>query len=202
MEQKGDFEILSKTFSNPTKLNIVLLLTEHERMTVTQMAQYLSVSRSNIYHFVAQMVSDGILNEPEVVAKKNYVEKYYTLNTKKIDFSEEDWEKGLNKMSVEELRSMISSALMGYSMNLKLSAEQISQTSDEEMQKLRDWLLNMPATLMYSTMRMSTVQNIKKHLQALSDELERSSKEHEGEKSKDVARLNVVFLPFLKGALS
>ena len=201
MEQKGDFEILSKTFSNPTKLGIILLLTEHEKMTVTQMAKYLSVSRSNIYHFVAQMVSDGILNEPEIVAKKNYVEKYYTLNARMIEFSEEDWEKGLNKMSVDELRSMISSALLGYSMNLKLSAEQISQASDDEIGKVRDWLLNMPSSLLFSTMRMSTVQNIRKHLESLSEELIRSSKEHEGEDSKDVARLNIVFLPFLKGAV-
>ncbi len=201
MEQKGDFEILSKTFSNPTKLGIILLLTEHERMTVTQMSQYLSVSRSNIYHFVALMVSDGILNEPEVVANKNYVEKFYTLNTKMVEFSEEDWEKGLNKMSAEELRSMISSALMSYSMNLKLTAEKISQSSDEETMKVRDWLLNMPASLIFSTMRMSTVQNIKPHLASLSEELMRSSQEHEGEESKDVAMLNIVFLPFIKGAI-
>ena len=202
MEQPGHFETLSNTFSNPTKFGIILLLTEHERMTVTQMAKYLKVSRSNIYHFVAQMVSDGILNEPEVVPRKNYVEKYYTLDTKMIEFNEEDWEKGLNNMGVEELRSMISSALMGYSMSLKLTAEQVSHAGNDEVARIREWLLDMPASMLYSTMRISTAGNIKKHLLSLSGELISSAKEHEEDESKDAARLMIVFLPFLMGAIN
>jgi predicted transcriptional regulator len=64
---------------NPTKLQIIFLLMKHPKLTVTQMSKDIGVSKANLYHFAAQMVSDGLLSEPEVIVKGNYVEKYYKL---------------------------------------------------------------------------------------------------------------------------
>jgi DNA-binding MarR family transcriptional regulator len=69
------YKILLNTLENPTKLSIVLLLSHRDKMTVTQMSKVVRVSRANLYHFVGQMVKDGLLSKPEAIVKKNYVEK-------------------------------------------------------------------------------------------------------------------------------
>lgn len=201
MDPLERFDIISKTYSNPTKIGIILLLLENNRMTVTQMEKYLGVSRSNIYHFTAQMVSDGILNEPEVVPKKNYVEKYYTLNVEMIEFKEEDWEEGFNTMSVDALRVMLSSALLGYSMDLKFHAERLSKASDEEIIRLKDWFYEMPFSLLYSTMSSMGTKEAKRLLSTMTKELMESSKKREEKDGEDIAKLMIVFLPYLKGTL-
>lgn len=198
MDPSERFEILSRTFSNPTKWGIILLLLENYKMTVTQMEEYLGVSRSNIYHFTGQMLSDGILNEPEIVPKKNYVEKYYTLNVDMLEFKDEDWEVGFNKMGVDELRLMLSSALLGYSMDLKSHAERLSKASDEEILELKDWLGKAPTSLLYSTMSPQGVEEARRLLNNMTGELVESSKKRGKQEGKDVAKLIVVFLPFLK----
>jgi hypothetical protein len=43
------------------------------------MSKVVRVSKANLYHFVNQMVKDGLLSKPEAHIKKNYVEKYYRL---------------------------------------------------------------------------------------------------------------------------
>ncbi len=201
MDPLERFDIISKTYSNPTKIGIILLLLENNRMTVTQMEKYLGVSRSNIYHFTGQMVADGILNEPEVVPKKNYVEKYYTLNVDMIEFKEEDWEEGFNTMSIDALRLMLSSALLGYSMDLKFHAERLSKASDEEILRLKEWFNETPSSLLYSTMSALGAKEAKRLLTRMTSELMEGSKKRNEKDSEDVAKLIVVFLPFLKGAM-
>lgn len=201
MDPLERFEIISKTYSNPTKFGIILLLLENHRMTVTQMEKYLGVSRSNIYHFAGQMVSDGILNEPEVVPKKNYVEKYYTLNVDMIQFKEEDWEEGFNTLAVDDLRVMLSSALLGYSMDLKFHAERLSKASEEEILKLKEWFNESPYSLLYSTMSAIGTEDAKRLLSKMTKELIEGSRNRKKDDSEDVTKLMIVFLPYLKGTL-
>src|SRR5712691_8276822 len=92
MSKRDVYKILLSTLGNSTKLSIVFLLSHNDRMTVTQMAKHVGVTKANLYHFVSQMVKDGLLSKPEAVVKENYVEKYYRLAPKlfeSIDPSEQ-----------------------------------------------------------------------------------------------------------------
>lgn len=200
MAQPDRYEILSNAFSNPTKMGIIMLIVENGKMTVTSMAKFLDVSRSNLYHFVAQMVSDGILNEPEVVPKKNYVEKYYTLNREMFgSVDSEEWVRRISNMEPARIRTMLGSALMSYSMSLKLAADQIYQSSDEEAENIKKWLMTKPAWLSYSALGKTTSSRVEKSLNSLLKTLQ-ESESNQGENQEDeTSRLMIVFLPLLKG---
>lgn len=197
MDQPDRYEVLSRTFSNPTKFGIILLLAEHERMTATEMSKHLDVSRSNIYHFVAQLVEDGVLNEPEVVPRRNYVEKYYTLNEEMLESSDMNlWRQKIEVASLDEIRDLVSSALLGHSMNLKISAEQIKHASESDMKKLKKWLLEKRTWVTYATMRSSRTEAIDSRLSAVTEELVNVPPEKD-EGSIPGGKLLLVFLPVL-----
>ncbi len=82
-------EVFLHALQNPTKVKVLVLLSDNEKMTVTQMASIVKVSRPNLYHVVSEMVSEGLLTGPEAKVKGNYVEKYYSLSEKAIAGEEE-----------------------------------------------------------------------------------------------------------------
>lgn len=199
MDQPNRYEILSNAFSNQTKMGIIMLIVENGRMTVTGMARYLNVSRSNLYHFVAQLVDEGILNEPEVVPKKNYVEKYYTLNREL--FASVDPNELINQiksMKPGEIRTLLGSALMSYSMSLKLAADEVYQSSDEESENLKKWLLTKPAWLSYSALGETSSALVEEHLTTLIEALVERASTESAQKEEETSRFMIVFLPFLK----
>ncbi len=199
MEQDDKFEVLVNSYRNPTKFSIIVILAEQGKMTVTQMSEYISVSRSNLYHFVSQLLEDGILNEPEVIPKKNYVEKFYSLNEELFKASEyERWGELLKSKSLEEIRGLSSSILLGYSMMLNMAANRFAHSSDEETAKLKDWLTSeMPWSTTYSLLSRKSTDSIAPAVKALNDTLSATSEDTEDR--QHFSRLLVVFLPFLGG---
>jgi DNA-binding Lrp family transcriptional regulator len=193
------YEILTEVFRNPTKFRIILLLSEHGRMTVTDMAKLVRVSRSNLYHFIAQMVKDGIVKPPEVIPRKNYVEKFYRLNDEMFKAEEmKEWEKLLRIASPKEIKETVSSILMGYSMILSFIADRISASEGDAVEQLRNWLIEeTPYTLSYAVMSKKTSSRInpilKELWKALSDETEKD----DDSDSNAWSRLLLVFLPML-----
>lgn len=187
-----------RTFSNPTKIGIIMLLAEHNRMTVTEMSKYLNVSKSNLYHFVSQLLSDGVLNEPEVIPKKNYVEKYYTINMEMVETNDQEgWEAYLKDLNPDEARNMLGSALMAYSMNLKIAAEQIYNASDEDIEKVKDWMYNKKGWVSFSSLGEKSSEIAGNGINSLMKELiDRAGSEDE-KNEKAVSRLLVIYLPFL-----
>ena len=65
MTDQDIYSKLLKTFQNSTKMSIILLLSENGKMTVTQMAKQVDVTKANLYHFVGEMTRDGLLSKPE-----------------------------------------------------------------------------------------------------------------------------------------
>ena len=197
MEQDSKYEALANAYRNPTKFSIIMLLAEQERMTVTQMAEYVSVSRSNLYHFVSQLVDDKILNEPEVVPKKNYVEKFYSLNEELFKSTDYDrWSGILKSKSPDEIRGLLSSVLMGYSMMLSMTANRIAQSSDAEAARLKDWLTrDMPWCTTFSLLSRTSTEFIAPAVKKLDEALESNPPDQVDR--THFSRLLVVFLPFL-----
>jgi len=168
-------------------------------MTVTDMAKLVKVSRSNLYHFIAQMVKDGIVKPPEVIPRKNYVEKFYRLNDEMFKAEEmKEWEKLLRIANPKEIKETVSSILMGYSMILSFIADRISASEGDAVEQLRNWLIEeTPYTLSYAVMSKKTSSRInpilKELWKALSDETEKD----DNSDSNAWSRLLLVFLPML-----
>ena len=193
------YEILLEAYRNPTKFRIILLLSEHYRMTVTDMAKSVKVSRSNLYHFIAQMVKEGIVKPPEVIPRKNYVEKFYRLNEEMFKAEEiKGWEKLLLSATAEQIKETVSSILMGYSMILNIIADRIAASGDDDTESLRKWLIEQtPNTISYAIITKKTSNRIDPVLKELWSAF---SVETEADDSKDSAawsRLLLVYLPML-----
>ena len=200
---KNRYEILSEVFRNPTKFRIIMLLTEQGRMTVTQMSKLIDVSKSNLYHFISQMVKEGLVLEPEVIPKKNYVEKFYRLNEEMFRAEDpKEWEKVLVGASNSEIKEVVSSVLMGYSMTLSFIADRVAKSDDSEGDDLRKWLIEQtPYTLTYAVMSKKTNTKIKPILRQLWQTLIESGEDRESTTNTSVSRLLVVFLPMLGNSI-
>ncbi len=196
MNKDERFQKLLDSYKSNTKMNIILLLAEMKKMTVTQMADHIKVSRSNLYHFVSQLVDDGILNEPEVVPKDNYVEKYYTLNESL--FGAEQFE-GLKESFInsnpDEIRSVLTSFLLGQAFNLKMLADKIMACGEDELMKIKESLMLGDSFLSYSVSNIGNHPNMKKLIQEIEEELERE--DPETYPSNPVIRYLFVALPYL-----
>ena len=197
------YEILSDLFRNPTKFRIIMLLTEQERMTVTQMSKVIKVSKSNLYHFISQMVQQGLVLEPEVIPKKNYVEKFYRLNEDMFRAEDpKEWEKILLGATNNKIKEVVSSVLMGYSMILSFIADRVANSDDSECENLRNWLIEQTAyTLTYSLMSKKTTTKVKPILRQLWQALIESGEDDVSTLNTSVSRLLVVFLPMLGNRL-
>jgi DNA-binding transcriptional ArsR family regulator len=193
------YEILLEAYRNPTKFRIILLLSEHSKMTVTDMAKSVKVSRSNLYHFIAQMVKDGIVKPPEVIPRKNYVEKFYRLNEDMFKAEEiKEWEKPILSATTEEIKETVSSILMGYSMILSLIADRIAASGDDDTESLRKWLIEQtPNTISYALMTKRTSNKIDPILKELWSAFSEETKENDSKDSTAWSRLMLVYLPML-----
>ena len=202
IELTDRYEVLSRAYSNPTKISIMFLLAENNSMTVTQMSKYIDVSRSNLYHFVAQLVEDGVLNEPDIRPKKNYVEKYYSLNTETLgSVTPEGWFDHIASLTLEEFREFISSSLIGQSILLKMVAEKIAKTDESNLRKLKDGFKREAAWLSYSIIGRSKSEKVKVLIDRVVKELVSGETQPEEGPETELHRLLIMFLPLLNGGL-
>src|ERR1700730_9854905 len=150
-EKRAKVDLL-KAFKNPTKLDILMMLAENESMTVTQMSKLLSTSKANLYHFVSEMVKEGLVLKPEVKVKGNYVEKYYRLNAevfKGVD--PEEQRKRIKPSSPEEYRELLQSYFLSMSAYFRMSAERISKADESTMGRVSDFAKAEKTLIVYST---------------------------------------------------
>ncbi len=137
METENKYNVMINAFRNPTKLKIITLLTNHDKMTVTGMSKYIKTTRSNIYQNISELLKNNIVLEPEIKVKKNYVEKYYRLNNDFFDLDEFEIEDKILKLSNDDFRNLSKSFFLAQSMNLNILAEEIDNVSDENIDNIK-----------------------------------------------------------------
>lgn len=137
METENKYNVMINAFRNPTKLKIITLLTNHDKMTVTGMSKYIKTTRSNIYQNISELLKNNIVLEPEKKVKKNYVEKYYRLNNDFFDLDEFEIEDKILKLSNDDFRNLSKSFFLAQSMNLNILAEEIDNVSDENIDNIK-----------------------------------------------------------------
>ncbi len=184
-----------EAYSNPTKMKIIFLLSDEREMTVTQMASNIDVGRSNLYHFVQQMVEDKILCEPVVRPKKNYVEKYYKLNTEMFGISHiKSLYKEFEGFSADQAKSIISSVLTGAGTYLLLLAKKVIEMDDETLEKIGQAFLKKNMVLQYTSTHIGAHPVAEEYLRKAAKEFSKPSKN--GDKKESLKTL-IVSIPFI-----
>src|SRR5487761_939012 len=132
------YERFTRSFRNPTKLSIMLLLAQKKNMTVTQMSGYIEVTKANLYHSIVELVKDGLVSEPEVQVRKSYIEKYYRLNVvafRAIDPFE--LQKRLNQgANSTEYRDLLEAFFMSFSFYFRIYAHEIRKAPSEKLEQI------------------------------------------------------------------
>lgn len=197
MNREEKFGKLLEAFKNNTKLSIIFLLADNGRMTVTQMSEHVDISRTNLYHFVSQLVEDEILNQPEIVPKKNYLEKYYTLNEELFSETQyEELKQHFESMTVDDVRSLLSEILIAQSFNLQLLAEKIKKSNDEQMEKIKGSMLNLTAYIGYSVSHIGGHPDYREILEKVDEEFSKPNPV-KSERKDDLVRSLIIVLPYL-----
>lgn len=132
------YERFAKSLQNPTKLSIMLLLVQNREMTVTQMSSHVSVTKASLYHSIAELMRDGLVSEPRIQVKKNYVEKYYRLNPlarRAIDPHElqRRFNQGANST---EYKDLLVAFFISLSLYFRMYAFSVSKASQERMKSI------------------------------------------------------------------
>ena len=178
MPKRDIYKILLETFGNPTKLTILMLLTHSDKMTVTQMSKKVKVTKANLYHFVSQMVKDGMLAKPETQVKKNYVEKYYHLEPgffQAIDPVEQ--RKRTKASSPSELQGILQSALLSLGLDLRILAEEVSNADTKTLNRLHEVVSEEKLTLSYTILHDKTYEAILPKLKEINRKVEEMEKD-------------------------
>ncbi|MGP6239620.1 winged helix-turn-helix domain-containing protein [Cuniculiplasma sp. SKW4] len=127
------FEILS----SQTKSQIIALLAIQGKMTVTQISKHIKTSRSNLYQSISDLQEKGFVNPPEVIVQKNYVEKYYSLNESAFnETSQSEMDDQFKRMNPEKARDIIATFLLTQSLTLRVIAQEVRNSSNEEIKKI------------------------------------------------------------------
>lgn len=176
MDQNQQIETLLSAISNRTKLSIITLLVRRKRMTVTQMSKLIGTTRSNLYQTIGDLVSSGIVNEPEVVVRRNYVEKFYTLNEPVFrELDSERWKNRLQSLTVDQSREIVVSFLLSQSMNLQIMAQEIQMSSEEVSPKIKQLLQSDRIFMSYGRISDATYNRLLEHEKTLMDIFEKNS---------------------------
>jgi predicted transcriptional regulator len=174
------YNTLLDTLGNPTKLGVLMLLSHTDKMTVTQMSKQMKVTKANLYHFVSQMVRDGLLSKPESQVKKNYVEKYYRVDPRffaAVDTAEQ--KKRTKAATPAELKRILQSALISIGLDFRILAEEISNADNKVLSRLATFVAEDKVTLAYSIVHDKTYESILPELRRISKSMEEIEKGQE-----------------------
>ena len=148
-------EKLFDVMSSQTKSHIIALLALSGKMTVTQISKRIKTSRSNLYQAISDLQEQGFVNPPDIVVRKNYVEKYYSLNDSAFNQTTAgEMNEEFKKMSPDKLRNLMATFLLSQSLNLKVIAQEIMGVSDEDMMRAVE-----DGTKSYLNLSFSTLSN-------------------------------------------
>ena len=177
MTKRDIYKVLLDALGSPTKLGILMLLSHSEKMTVTQMSKRMKVTKANLYHFVSQMVRDGLLSKPEPQVKKNYVEKYYRVDPAffaAVDPAEQ--KKRTKAAKPAELKGILQSALVSIGLDFRILAEEIANADTKVLNKVAKLVAEDNVTVSYTIIHDKTYEAILPELRRIQNSMEELEK--------------------------
>lgn len=149
----GHLDDLFEILSSQTKSQIIALLAIQGKMTVTQISKHIKTSRSNLYQSISDLQEKGLVNPPEVVVQKNYVEKYYSLNEAAFnETSQSEMDEEFKKMTPERARDILTTFLVTQSLTLRVIAQEVRNSSDEDIKRIVDEGMEGHMVISFSTL--------------------------------------------------
>jgi DNA-binding transcriptional ArsR family regulator len=133
-----------KTFANPMRSAILYELTRRGECSATDLAKILDQKVNNIYYHLRILENDSILNPPRSVVKRNYVEKYYSLDEKfmSVNVDKQEWKRSQQQLSPEQRRQIAITTLNLIISILRWRVEDYKRMSSEEIDQLwkKEWV--------------------------------------------------------------
>ncbi|MCL4345016.1 MAG: winged helix-turn-helix domain-containing protein [Candidatus Thermoplasmatota archaeon] len=189
-------EKLFDVMSSQTKSHIIALLAIGGKMTVTQISEHIKTSRSNLYQAISDLQEQGFVNPPEIVVRKNYVEKYYSLNNEAFNEKKAgELNEEFKKMSPDRLRRLMATFLLSQSLNLKVIAQEIMNVPDEDMMKAVEDGTHSQLSLSFSSLSDDSYSRVVEQLKPFMnyiDNPENFKKEDSKEKHEDDTNMVLV----------
>ena len=189
-------EKLFDVMSSQTKSHIIALLAIGGKMTVTQISEHIKTSRSNLYQAISDLQEQGFVNPPDVVVRKNYVEKYYSLNDEAFNEKKAgELNEEFKKMSPDRLRRLMATFLLSQSLNLKVIAQEIMNVPDEDMMKAVEDGTHSQLSLSFSSLSDDSYSRVVEQLKPFVnyiDNPENFKKEDSKEKHEDDTNMVLV----------
>jgi DNA-binding transcriptional ArsR family regulator len=113
-----------KAISDATRGAIVQELGHADELTATQLAHRLGLSANNVYHHMRVLLQLGVVNPPRAVPGPTYVEKYYQLNPKLRQATEDpDWlDRTQSTMTPQERQALVIGMCLTMAHRLQLAA--------------------------------------------------------------------------------
>jgi DNA-binding transcriptional ArsR family regulator len=113
--------------------------------SATDLAEILGQKVNNIYYHLRKLEDDGIINPPRSVVKRNYVEKYYSLNDRfllSLNVDEEEWKRSQKDLPLQERKQIAMTGLNMIISILRCRVEDYKRMTHEEIDELwkKEWV--------------------------------------------------------------
>jgi len=136
---------LMRAFANPVRSALLYELTRRGECSATDFAEILDQKVSNIYYHLRILEDDSILNPPRTVVKRNYVEKYYSLNEKflvSVNVDKQEWKRSQQELPPEERKQIAITGLNLIISILRWRVEDYKRMRSEEIDELwrKEWV--------------------------------------------------------------
>ncbi|MEM0139090.1 MAG: winged helix-turn-helix domain-containing protein [Ferroplasma sp.] len=164
-----NYALLFEAMKNPTKMKIITLLINYDKLNATEMAKFIKTTRSNIYQNISFLASNGIINNSDTVVKKNYIEKYYSLNREFFMSTSTGMEERLSNVDNSQFKDIAVSFFLAQSLNLLLIAEQVKNLPDTEIETIKKQMEKEIAIAYGTLSHKSSIKLVKNLKKGLSD---------------------------------
>ena len=107
--KEGFVDGLIQSLKNPTRASIFYLLARRSESTATEISKDLGVDVDVVYYHLKLLRRAGLVSEPRVVVKRNFVEKFYSIHPnlkEKLLRSMRELAEKEKELSTEEFRKI------------------------------------------------------------------------------------------------
>lgn len=180
-------EAYIQTMKNTTRASIVFQLARKSEMTATEISRVLGEDVDVIYYHMKFLRKLGLVSEPRVEVRGNYLEKYYSLSPEMRQSSTEadkSFLKKLKEVNPEEYRKVLLTSFALLKSVVAGSANQI-ETADENALNSLNKKRNLVVWIIYCTEELyyELLKDVKKFTKVPEEE------KNSGEKTYTIALL-------------
>ena len=141
MDKEGFVDGLIQSLKNPTRASIFYLLARRSESTATEISKDLGVDVDVVYYHLKLLRRAGLVSEPRVVVKRNFVEKFYSIHPnlkEKLLRSMRELAEKEKELSTEEFRKIAIALLSVVQSILAASIRRLKRVGSEVIDEIRE----------------------------------------------------------------